>query len=163
MLAAILVTLISMEGYEFLRKEIFTLVLWSTMFPYSSPLVRSSKDSTCMKVAKDYAKQNKIMRLFGALICLGRNNLQVCLSRAGTFLNCINGCLMALIIIITIIFFTYWLDKKLRYNLQFGQAGAQNIFLALRYVYIRKNATTAPTIIPPVVSQNANCIKHNRK
>lgn len=32
-----------------------------------------------------------------------------------------------------------------------------NIFLALRYKYTIKNATTAPTSIPAVVSQKANC------
>lgn len=34
-----------------------------------------------------------------------------------------------------------------------------NIFLSLRYEYMRKNAATPPTIIPAVVIQNANCIK----
>ena len=32
-----------------------------------------------------------------------------------------------------------------------------SIFLARRYEYMRKNATTAPKIIPDVVNQKANC------
>jgi hypothetical protein len=32
-----------------------------------------------------------------------------------------------------------------------------SIFLVLRYEYVRKNATTAPKIIPAVVNQKANC------
>ena len=38
---------------------------------------------------------------------------------------------------------------------------AYNILLVLRYEYIRKNASTAPTIIPAVVSQNANYTRSN--
>jgi hypothetical protein len=36
-----------------------------------------------------------------------------------------------------------------------------NIFLALRYEYTTKNPATAPTTIPPVVTQNAHCSKTN--
>ena len=43
--------------------------------------------------------------------------------------------------------------------LYFKSLRSYRIFLVLRYEYIRKNAITAPTMIPAVVSQNANCIE----
>lgn len=50
---------------------------------------------------------------------------------------------------------TFLLGKSLYLNSLYSY----RIFLVLRYEYMRKNATTAPTIIPAVVSQNANCNK----
>lgn len=37
------------------------------------------------------------------------------------------------------------------------------IFLDLRYQYMRKNAITAPTIMPAVVNQKANCNQVKRE
>lgn len=98
------------------------LVLQSTTFPYSSPMVpvltpvQWFQLGFTMRDMQNKIKQNNVLiwrsHLFGprqpsSLSFKGWNFFKL-------HKTCISGCLMALIIIMTIIFCSYWLDKKLR-------------------------------------------------